>query len=175
MVRFALALAALTAPSAALADAGMILRVPASQTVHVDAVKSGPTIYSIIENGRQFEAMVDEKGAHGFDILVAGRLYHLESVDERTRLLAGSAAQVATGPQTVEAEMPGKVVKVEVAVGEAVSEGQGVVIVEAMKMENEIPSPIDGVVAEISAREGETVEAGAVLFVVEPSPAEPDA
>jgi biotin carboxyl carrier protein len=138
------------------------------RTVHVDAVRSGPTIYSVIENGQQFEAMVDEKGAHGFDVLVAGRIFHLEVIDERSKLLAGSAAAVASGPQTVLAEMPGKVVKLAVAPGSAVSEGQGVVILEAMKMENQIPSPIDGVVTEIAVSEGQTVEAGATLFVVEP-------
>ncbi len=137
-------------------------------TVHVDAVASGPTIYSIIEDGRQFEAMVDERGTHGFDVLVGGRLFHLESVDERTQMFAGSAAIVATGPQTVVAEMPGKVVKVNLAAGAAVGEGEGVVIVEAMKMENEIPSPIDGIVVEIAVSEGQTVEAGDVLFMVEP-------
>jgi len=141
-------------------------------TVHVDAVTSGRTIYSIIEDGRQFEAMVDEKGAHGFDILVAGRLFHMESVDERTRLLAGSAATVASGPQIVESEMPGKVIRVSVAVGEAVTEGAGVLILEAMKMENEIPSPIDGVVTEILVSEGDTVEAGVVLFTVDPQASE---
>lgn len=141
-------------------------------TVHVDAVKSGPTIYSIIEDGRQFEAMVDEKGAHGFDVLVNGRLFHLEAVDERTRLLAGVAASVASGPQTIEAEMPGKVVKVGLAPGDPVAEGQGVVVIEAMKMENEIVSPIEGVVREIAVAEGDTVEAGAELFTVDPPPAD---
>jgi biotin carboxyl carrier protein len=138
------------------------------RTVHVDAVRSGPTIYSVIEDGQQFEAMVDEKGAHGFDVLVAGRIFHLEVIDERSKLLAGSAAVAASGPQAVAAEMPGKVVKLAVAPGGAVSEGQGVVILEAMKMENEIPSPIDGVIREIAVSEGQTVEAGALLFVVEP-------
>jgi biotin carboxyl carrier protein len=138
------------------------------RTVHVDAVRSGPTIYSVIEDGRQFEAMVDEKGAHGFDVLVAGRIFHLEALDERTRLLAQSAAPVATGPQTVAAEMPGKVVKIAVPAGEPVRQGQGVVVVEAMKMENEIPSPIAGVVREIAVSEGQTVEAGAPLFTVAP-------
>jgi hypothetical protein len=80
------------------------------ELVQVDAVRSGRTIYSVIENGQQFEAVVDEKGAHGFDVLIGGRIFHLESVDERTRLLAGSAVSVASGPQTVAAEMPGKVV-----------------------------------------------------------------
>ena len=138
-------------------------------TIQVDAVKSGRTIYSIIEDGRQFEAMVDEQGAHGFDVLIAGQLLHLEAVDERTKLLAGSVAPIAAGKQTVEAEMPGKVVKIAVKVGAAVEEGQGVVVLEAMKMENEIPAPISGVVTEIGVTEGETVEGGALLFVVEPA------
>jgi biotin carboxyl carrier protein len=138
------------------------------ETVHVDAVRSGPTVYSIIEDGKQFEAMVDERGAHGFDVLVGGRLFHLESVDERTQMLAGSAVVIATGPQTVVAEIPGKVVKVNVAAGAEVGEGEGIVILEAMKMENEIPSPIDGTLVEIAVSEGQTVEAGDVLFMVEP-------
>jgi biotin carboxyl carrier protein len=112
--------------------------------------------------------MVDEKGLHGFDVLVAGRSFHLESVDERTKLLAGSADPVASGPQTVEAEMPGKVVKIAAAVGDVVEEGQGLVIIEAMKMENEIRSPIDGRVTEMTVSEGQTVEPGTTLFVVEP-------
>ncbi len=142
-------------------------------TVHVDAVTSGPTIYSVIEDGKQFEAMVDEKGASGFDVMVAGRIFHFEVVDERTRLLAGSAASVASGPQIIEAEMPGKVVKVNVAPGDSVSEGQGVVVIEAMKMENEIPSPIEGVVREVAVSAGDTVEAGALLFTIDPPPEEP--
>jgi biotin carboxyl carrier protein len=138
------------------------------RTVHVDAVLRGPTIYSVIEDGRHFEAMVDEKGAHGFDVLVAGRIFHSEALDERTKLLAQGAAPVASGPQTVAAEMPGKVVKISVPVGESVREGQGVVVLEAMKMENEIAAPIAGRIKEIAVAEGQTVEAGAVLFVVEP-------
>jgi biotin carboxyl carrier protein len=138
------------------------------RTVRVNACKSGRTIYSIIEDGRQHEAMVDESGASGFDVLVAGHLFHLDARDERSRLLTSSAASVMTGPQTVSAQMPGKIVKVEVAVGETVREGQGIVIVEAMKMENEITSPIAGVVKELAVAEGDTVESGARLFVIEP-------
>jgi len=138
------------------------------KTVHVDAVKSGPTVYSIIEDGKQFEAMVDEKGAHGFDVLVGGTLFHLEAVDERTQLLAGAVANVAVGKQSVEAEMPGKVLKVSAAVGDEVTAGQGILIIEAMKMENEIQSPVDGIITELVATEGQTVEAGTPLFTVEP-------
>jgi biotin carboxyl carrier protein len=143
------------------------------QTVHVDAARSGKTIYSIIENGRQFEVIVDETGAHGFDVLVGGQLLHLQAFDERSRLLAATAKASASGPQRVEAEMPGKVVKISAPVGTPVQEGQGVVILEAMKMENEIKSPVDGVVSEVGVSEGQTVESGALLFVV--TPPEPDA
>jgi len=125
------------------------------------------------------EVTVD-RGKRTFRIIAAAapiktssrrRRLDFEVIDERSKLLASSVAAVATGPQTVTAEMPGKVVKVHVAVGAQVCERQGIVIVEAMKMENEIPSPIDGTVREIAVAEGQTVEAGATLFVVEPPPA----
>jgi acetyl/propionyl-CoA carboxylase alpha subunit len=138
--------------------------------VRLDAVQSGTSTYSVIEDGKQFEAIVDERGTHGFDVLVGGRLFHLDVVDERTRLLASTAKGAAAGRLTVEAEMPGKVVKVSLAAGQPVREGQGVVVVEAMKMENEILSPMDGIVTEIPVSEGQTVETGAVLFVVEAAP-----
>ena len=138
------------------------------RTIQIDAVKSGRTIYSVIEDGRQFEVSVDEKGPRDFDVLVRGKLFHLEAVDERSRLLAASSKMAASGPQTIEAEMPGKVVLLKAAVGDTVTEGQGIVVVEAMKMENEITSPVDGVITEMPVEEGQTVETGAVLFVVEP-------
>ncbi len=132
--------------------------------------KSGRTIYSVIEvaDGRQWEAMVDERGAHGFDVLVGGRLFKLEAVDERRKILSQVAGVVAEGKQILEAQMPGKIVKVAVAVGDEVHEGQGLVIVEAMKMENEIGSPIDGRVTEVGVSAGDTVDSGAMLVVVEP-------
>lgn len=139
------------------------------RSVRVDAVKSGRTIYSIIEDGRQYEVMVDERGAHGFDVVIKGRLFHLEAVDERSRLLAQQSKAAVSGPQTVVADMAGKIVKVAAAVGDEVQEGQGIVIVEAMKMENEIPSPVDGRITQLAVSEGDTVEGGATLFVVEPT------
>ena len=63
--------------------------------------------------------------------------------------------------------MPGLVVKVEVAVGDRVTAGQGVVIVEAMKMENELKAPVDGVVARIAVQERQTVDKGTTLIVLE--------
>ena len=68
------------------------------ETVRVDAAMTGRTIYSVIEEGRQFEVLVDERGAHGFDVLVGARLFHLEAVDERSRLLS---QQVRLVPRSV--------------------------------------------------------------------------
>jgi biotin carboxyl carrier protein len=144
------------------------------RTVRVDVAKSGRAVYSVIEDGKQFEALVEERGGPKFDVMVRGHLYHLEAVDERSRMLSQSAAAVATGPETITADMPGKIVKLEVAKGDAVVAGQPIVIIEAMKMENPIASPTDGVVTDIAVREGDTVDAGAPLFTVEP-PAKPQA
>ena len=138
------------------------------KTCRVDASRSGRMIYSVIEDGHQYEAVVYERGSHGFDVLIAGRLFHLDATDERQKLLAHVSKVKAEGKQTITAQMPGKIVKLSVAVGDAVAEGQGLVVIEAMKMENEIPSPIDGRVVEIGVREGEAVEMGATLLVVEP-------
>lgn len=134
----------------------------------VDVVKSGPTVYSMIENGHQVEAMVDDKTDSDMDVTVGGRLFHFTVVDERSRALLSTASVQATGPQRIEAEMPGKVVRALVSVGDEVSADSGVMIVEAMKMENEIKSPIDGVVTELAVETGQTVEPGNLLFVVEP-------
>ena len=71
------------------------------------------------------------------------------------------------GPRRIAAPMPGKIVKVLVKQGDTVEARQGVVIVEAMKMENELRSPKAGTVSEVRVKEGDSVEAGAILVVVE--------
>ncbi len=76
-------------------------------------------------------------------------------------------AMTGAGPQPVIAPMPGKVVKVLVGPGDRVAAGQGVVVVEAMKMENELRAPKAGSVARIDVSEGASVEAGAVLALIE--------
>jgi biotin carboxyl carrier protein len=91
-----------------------------------------------------------------------------DAVDERTRAIramTGGDADVAD--LTVVAPMPGLVVRVEVEVGQAVKAGQGVIVVEAMKMENELKAPSDGIVARIEVKPGQTVDKGATLLVLE--------
>ena len=71
-----------------------------------------------------------------------------------------------SGPQRIVAPMAGKIVRVPVAAGDRVRAGQGLVVVEAMKMENELRAVRDGTVADIHAREGMSVDAGALLVVI---------
>jgi biotin carboxyl carrier protein len=84
-----------------------------------------------------------------------------------TRRAAAAASAAAGGPARLTSPMPGKVVKVLVAPGDRVTARQGLVVVEAMKMQNALKAPRDGVVTEVPVREGMTVEAGRVVAVVE--------
>jgi biotin carboxyl carrier protein len=79
----------------------------------------------------------------------------------------GQAAVQVQGRQRVSVPMPGKVIAILVAEGDKIEKGHGLVIVEAMKMENEVHSPITGEVKEIKVKPGDTVDGGAVLVVVE--------
>jgi biotin carboxyl carrier protein len=122
---------------------------------------------SMIVEGHSYSVEFDARGDE-VDVMVRGQVNRFDVVDERRlRLRAASVGFTAEGRQTIAAPMPGKVVKVFVKVGEAVTEGQGLVVIEAMKMENELKSPKAGTVVAVSAKEGTAVENGATLVVVE--------
>ncbi|MGH7832955.1 MAG: biotin/lipoyl-containing protein [Candidatus Binatia bacterium] len=133
----------------------------------VDGRKTGLNNYSLIIDKRSFEVDVDVS-ENEYRVLVDGRSYHIRLVDER-RMRLGTMQSVieAQGRQEISVPMPGKVVAVLVTEGDRVEKGQGLVIVEAMKMENEVRSPINGEIKEIRTKPGETVEAGKILLVVE--------
>jgi len=104
-------------------------------------------------------------------IQVGGRGWEATVLDERTRHIR-ELSGAATGPGAggvVRAPMPGMILRVEVAEGEAVARGRGLVVLEAMKMENEIRAPEAGVVTRIHAVQGTAVEKGAPLVEVAPS------
>ena len=117
---------------------------------------------SVLLNGRSYRV---SKGA-GNEIWVNGRRIRMEVFDPRD-LRPGQGATANQGRQEIAASMPGKVIRVLVAPGDAVEEGQGLVVVEAMKMQNEMKSPKAGRVTEIRARPDATVGAGEILVVVE--------
>ena len=133
----------------------------------VDGKKTGVTNYSLIVDNRSFEVDVDISEDE-YRVLVDGRSYHINLLDERRMRLGGLQSGIQLqGRQQVSVPMPGRVIAVLVSEGDKVERGQGLVIVEAMKMENEVPCPINGEVKEVKVQTGDALEAGAILVVVE--------
>lgn len=147
-------------------------------SVTVDGKAVGPTLervrgtpmHYLNVDGKSHRVIAspgEEKGV--WDVHVDGRHVSAEVVDERTRAIRAmtNRAGAAQGPRPVRAPMPGMVVRVEVAVGDVVKAGQGVVIIEAMKMENELRAEASGKVSRITANPGTAVEKGALLIEFE--------
>lgn len=135
------------------------------QPTGADIVAVAPGVYSVLWQGESFEVRV-ELATGGYRVDVRGQELHVAVHDPR-RLSRRSGATLDTeGRQNITAPMPGKVVKVLVAERSAVEAGQGLMVVEAMKMQNEIRSPKKGVVEKIYVREGASVSGGETLLVV---------
>jgi pyruvate carboxylase subunit B len=120
----------------------------------------------IIVDGRSVPLVLRPGEGRGeWVVHAAGRRFEVQVVDERTRSIneMTGGAQTARGPKPLRAPMPGLVVRVEVEEGDSVAAGQGVVIVEAMKMENELKSDGGGVVSRVHVVAGQAVEKGAML------------
>ncbi len=139
-----------------------------SEPVRLDAYKTANTTYSVLVEDRQYEGSVHEREDGSLDVHVGTSAFDFQVVDERRKMLLGGSAANVTGKQELRAQMPGKIIKILVEVGQQVEEGQGLVVIEAMKMENEIKSPIDGEVKQIDVEEGGLVETGSLLAVVDP-------
>ena len=112
----------------------------------------------------------DGRGAYTLD--VDGFRYEVLTLDERMRAIRDLSAksEAAAGPAPLKAPMPGLVVRIAVAVGDLVSAGQALVVVEAMKMENELRATVPALVTAIRAVQGIAVEKGAVLIELGPLP-----
>lgn len=137
------------------------------QPHEVDALTLNHGAISLLVGGESYNVELEDSG-NEVAVLVRGQLTRLEVADERTLRMREAAAGFAVeGRQVVTAPMPGKVVKVLVKQGEAVSAGQGLVVIEAMKMENELKSASAGTVVELLVQEGAVVENNAKLLVVE--------
>jgi pyruvate carboxylase subunit B len=126
----------------------------------------GTALHSLILDGRSHRILAKREEGGAWDLHLGGRRYRAEAVDERTRAIREmtGAAAGPVGPRPVCAPMPGMVVKIEVAVGDTVTPGQGVAIVEAMKMENELKAESAGVVARIHVEPGQAVEKDQILI-----------
>jgi biotin carboxyl carrier protein len=121
-----------------------------------------PGVYSLVQDGQSYEIRVAHvNGAHQVD--VAGRRLIVDATDPHR----AAPRRRTEGPQNIAAAMPGKVIRVLVKEGDAVETGQGLVVVEAMKMQNEVQSPRAGRVIAVAATAGSTVAAGDVLVTIE--------
>lgn len=147
------------------ARGGQIHAVIDGRSYALDVTQPEANSYLLFLGTRVYEARVWEEGASSLRIKLRDRVFSAKLFDRKHKRAA--AEQGEEGMQYLTAPMPGKVVKVLRAVGQEVAAGEGVVIVEAMKMQNEIKSRKGGRVIELRVAEGATVNAGQVLAVVE--------
>jgi len=134
--------------------------------VAVDAAEVSPNTLSILLDGQSFEITVTLSPDGKLQLHTGTREFIAEVIDPRAWSGRRHSSVEAEGRQQIVAPMPGKVVRLLVKAGERVEAGQGLLVVEAMKMQNEIRSPKSGTVERILAQEGQPVNAGEVLCVV---------
>jgi biotin carboxyl carrier protein len=142
---------------------GRAIEIDTQQLDCVLQVEAG--VYSVLLDGVSYEIRI-QPSPEGLTASVAGRRLSVEVRDPRDASRSSRDA-IGSGRQNVTAPMPGKVVRVLVDAGDVVETSQGLVVVEAMKMQNELKAARPGRVIEIRAREGETVGAGDTLVVLE--------
>jgi biotin carboxyl carrier protein len=136
--------------------------------VHVvDAFRHDYGTLSLIVDTSSYSAMLDWRGTR-VNVRLRHAIIPLEILDEKKLRMRRAAGKfTVAGKQTLTSPMPGKVVRVLCRVGDAVKAGQPLVVVEAMKMENELKSPKDGRVVELHVKEGQAVEGNAKLCAID--------
>ena len=129
--------------------------------------------FSLLIAGQSFEVFArrivksDEEGSQTYEIAFDGQRFEVQVEDEREKMLTGSIKSAHdTGEAKIRAPMPGLVIGVPVEVGSNVERGQTVIVLEAMKMENDLAAPKAGVLKEIKASKGQTVNQGDVLVII---------
>ena len=133
------------------------------RTIELDLVKTGDHGVSVLLDGASHDVGL-EKTAEGFAVLLRGDRFDVDLKDAVKGVTLG--ATKPTGPLRLTAPMPGKIVKILVKPGDVVEAGRGVLVMEAMKMENELKTARAGTVQEVRVKEGQAVEMGALLLIV---------
>ena len=126
-------------------------------------------------NGQEFEVEIELNDDGTYDATVEGQTFSIEvpNAQAAPRVRRGGGGKKKKSG-TVSANIPGKVVTVEVKEGDVVKEGQVILILEAMKMQNEIQAPVDGTVINVACEEGQAIEANVPLVVIEPESTDED-
>lgn len=120
-----------------------------------------------LTGGLSFGASIEDDGSRVY-VTIAGQVYGVEIEDERERAAHAAERARGAGGGLVQAVMPGVVARILVAVGDEVEGGQPLLVLEAMKMQNEIPAPAPGIVQAVHVVEGKAVAAGAKLVTLGP-------
>jgi biotin carboxyl carrier protein len=133
----------------------------------VDSRRIGEGELSLNIKGKVFDIIINAN-SRSHDVLVGPFSYHIELMNSASMgESVQSESSIISGKVSVTSPMPGKVIRILKHLNDSVKEGEGVIVVEAMKMENELKSPKNGKVSEIKVSEGKTVESGEVLVVIE--------
>ena len=137
----------------------------------IDAAEIAPGAYSFLTDGRSREVAVDRNGDQ-FRVRLGGATYEMTVMDEVHARTRRPERATASGPAQLKAPMPGLVVALKAAVGDMVEVGQALVVMEAMKMQNELAAPGSGRVEKVHVVIGQSVESGqALVTLAAPAPA----
>jgi biotin carboxyl carrier protein len=137
------------------------------QQIEVDAELTARDVLSVLVGGKAYEVKRERSLQGELHMVIGSARYAVDVQDPRSLRTRRAVAGIEAGPQKVKAPMPGKIVRVLVAEKEEVKAGQGVIVMEAMKMQNEMKSPKDGKVQKILTAEGSAVNAGDTLAIIE--------
>ncbi len=131
----------------------------------VDFCEPEDSFYSLLIDGKSYEISINRNNGD-YTVYLFDSTFNMQLYDPMKKMLLSGAEKNAAGVQKVVSPMPGRVISVLVSEGDAVEKGQGVVVVEAMKMENELKSTKDGVVDKIAVSEGDTVDSKQLLVSI---------
>jgi len=133
---------------------------------HADVTETEPNVYSVLSAGRSYEARVEPVADGEMVVVIDGHRFEIEVRDPR-QFRRRDGWRGIDGLQNVTTPMPGKVVRILAPLGASVTAGQALMVVEAMKMQNEMRAPKSGKLVSIPVHEGDTVAAGEVLATIE--------
>jgi len=138
------------------------------EVICLDWCAPEPRVYSLLLDGKSYDVHIDEDATdeEALELHLMSRVIRARASDARKRRVT-KEADGPDGPVQIAAPMPGRVVKVLTPEGTAVTRGDGIIVLEAMKMENELKAPRDGIVASVLVEEGQGVEGGALLATIE--------
>lgn len=139
------------------------------RSYELEAHEVEPNVYLLKHENKVYQIFVspNQTPNEPFSVVAGTRNFEIKIADPKRLRSAAGESEHGEGVAEIKTAMPGKVVRILVETGAAINQGDGVIIVEAMKMQNEMKSPKNGTVKEIRVEEGTTVNAGDILAVIE--------